>query len=313
MAKRPEISVLMPFYDSGKPEVRGYFREALQSILNQTFRDFEVVLVVSGKEDFAKKEAAKSKKIRLFFFRQEPIEKNRPVSERLRGIVTARNLCLRHARGKFIAWADADDISLPGRLEAQRNFLEAHPDIGLVGSSMVVIGEDGNEMGQLGTFEDNEKIRKNLIRFPTVYQPAVFTYLSLVKKAGGYRNELSEDYDLWARMAAITQMHNIREPLVKYRMHPGGSSPYKIDHFFSSQRIRWRIMKTLGIYPSWDGMLLDAMYFASYFYPPFLGTGLFVKIRTFVFSLLCPELNGIVGGSVRVPPGKAHKATGKPL
>ncbi len=316
MAKMPLVSVLMPFYDSGNAEIRRYFREALGSILAQTFRDFEVVLIVSGKKDFAEKEAAKSGKIRLFQFRQESIEKNRPAGERLRGIITARNLCLRHARGKFIAWADADDVSLPRRLSVQYNFLKSHPEIGLVGSSMIVIADNGGTMGCLGTFEEDEKIRQNLIRFPTVYQPAVFTYRLLVRKAGGYGNELSEDYDLWARMARITRMHNIQEPLVKYRMHQGGSSQYRLQHFFSSLSVKWKIMRTLGIYPRPSGILLDALYLVSYFYPTFLGRRLFVKLRTFVFSALCPELNGIVGTCAGVVPShkaKRGKPTGKSL
>jgi len=289
----PLISVLMPFYDDGMDDTRGYFSTAINSLLAQTLRDFEIVIAVSGKTDFAKKIAKRSGKIRLFAFQQKAIPQSRPASERIRGVVAARNLCLRHAGGKYIAFADADDFSLPNRLKIQLRFLEAHPDVGLVGTTLDIIDADGKHIGYLGAFESDSAIRNNMLHFPCVFQPTVMTYLALVKKAGGYRaGELSEDYDLWVRMAPFVKFHNLQRPLIKYRMHRGGGpSRYKLEHFLSSMRIKFRAMKTLGLKPSLNDLAVNLLQFLSIFYPRSLGLGFFLKLRSLAFSLTCPEMN----------------------
>ncbi|MFA4982920.1 MAG: glycosyltransferase [Candidatus Micrarchaeia archaeon] len=291
--KKPAVSVLMPFYDDGKIETRKYCVKAIESILAQTFRDFEIILVVSGKKEFAEKLASSSKKIRLFVFQQKAIPKNRPASERIRGVVTARNLCLRHARGKYVAFADADDISLPDRLEKQLEFLNENPGIGLVGTTLDLVDENGNGIGYLGAFERDGEIRRNMLHFPCLFQPTVLTYRKLVEKAGGYRQgELSEDYDLWVRMAGIAKLHNMQAPLVKYRMHGGGGpSRYKMEHFVSSLRVKHRAMKTLGLKPTLNDVAVNLLQFCSIFYPRELGLGLFLKLREFAFAAVCPQLN----------------------
>lgn len=292
MKKAPLVSVLMPLYDDGKEDTRKYCKEAIASILAQTHKNFEIVLVVSGKTDFAKKLAAKSKKIRLFEFQQEAIPENRPASERTRGVVIARNLCLKHAKGKFVAFADADDISLPGRLKIQIEYLKKNPEIGLVGTTLDLIDEEGEEIGHLGAFESNDEIRKNMLRFPCVFQPTVLTYKEFIQKAGGYRQgELSEDYDLWVRMARIVKFHNLQKPQVLYRMHRGGGpSRYKLEHFVSSLRVKRRAMKTLGLKPSLNDIAVNFLQFCAIFYPRELGLGLFLKIRSAALSLTCPEI-----------------------
>ena len=292
----PLVSVLMPFYDDGMEDTRKYFSSAIKSLLAQTFQDFEIVVAVSGKEEFAEKIARRSRKIRLFIFQQKAISKNRPASERVRGVVAARNLCLKHARGEYVAFADGDDISLPGRLKTQLRFLETHPDIGLVGSTLDIIDGDGKRIGYLGAFESDSEIRKNMLHFPCVFQPTVMTRLALVKKAGGYRaGELSEDYDLWVRMAPFVKFHNLQAPLIKYRMHRGGGpSRYKLEHFLSSMRIKFRAMKTLGLKPTPNDLAVNLLQFLSIFYPRGLGLGFFLKLRSLAFSLTCPQMNGKV-------------------
>jgi len=289
----PLVSILMPFYDDGMDDTRKYFSIAINSLLAQTLQDFEIVIAVSGKTDFAEKVAKRSSKIRSFAFQQKAISKNRPASERTRGVVDARNMCLRHARGKYVAFADADDISLPERLKTQLYFLEKNPGIGLVGTTLDIIDANGKRIGYLGAFESDRAIRENMLHFPCVFQPTVMTLLALVKKAGGYRvGELSEDYDLWVRMAPFIKFHNLQKPLIKYRMHRGGGpSRYKLEHFLSSLRIKFRAMKTLGIKPSFNDLVVNLLQFLSIFYPRRLGLGFFLKLRSLAFSLTCPEMN----------------------
>ncbi|MEM2137547.1 MAG: glycosyltransferase [Candidatus Anstonellaceae archaeon] len=282
-SKKPLVSVLMPFYDDGSAQVRRHFSEALSSVLSQTFKNFEAVVVVSGKTDFAKKLAKRSKKTRVFFFNQPPFEgKARPLSERLHGIVTARNVCVSKARGELLAFADYDDISLPGRLETQVKFLQSHRDIGAVGSSMILIDKGGAEVGLRSAFETDEEIRKHFLQFNPVPQPTVMVRKRLVEQAGCYREgEFSEDYDLWVRMAKITKFHNISSPLVKYRVHPGGgASRYRLQLYFSSLSVKWRAMGSLRMVPTPADFVVNMLQFISLFFPDSLRRTFLEKLRS---------------------------------
>lgn len=283
--KTPAVSVLMPFYDNGSRENRKNFSEALSSMLRQTFKDYEVVLVASGEKEFAKKQAARSRKIRLFFFEQRAIPgKSLPLKEKLYGIITARNLCLSHARGEYLAFADYDDISLPGRLKSQLEFLQSHRKIGAVGSSMIIIDAQGKEIGRRAAFETDEKIRSHMLQFNPVPQPTLMARAALVRKAGGYRQgEIPEDFDLWVRMAAITKFHNLQTPLVKYRIHSGGgASNYKLELYLGSLRVKRRAAATLGLKAGFKDVAVNIFQLISLFFPNFLRRIIFERIRSSV-------------------------------
>ncbi|MFA5930209.1 MAG: glycosyltransferase [Candidatus Micrarchaeia archaeon] len=270
MAKPPSVSVLMPFYDDGSKRTRALFSSALSSVLAQTFRDFEVVVVASGEKDFARKQSARSKKIRLSFFEQEKMGYGKiPLKEKVRGIVTARNLCLRRARGRLVAFADYDDLSLPGRLRAEYDFLERHPEIGAVGSQMVLIDADGNEVGVRGAFEDDGEIRRRFVQFNTVPQPTLMARLAIVKQAGAFRLDgIPEDFDLWVRMAKLTLFHNLQVPLVKYRVHSGGGATiYKFPLYLGSLRVKMKAARELGLRVGVADVLVNIFQFVSLFFP----------------------------------------------
>ena len=283
MANAPAVSVLMPFYDDGKESTHRLFSQALSGILSQTFRDFEVVIVASGAREFARKQSARSGKIRLFFFDQEKLDYGRiPLKEKIRGIVTARNLCLAHARGKLVAFADYDDISMPGRLKAQYDFLSAHPEIGAVGSAMTLIDGDGNEVGVRSAFEEDSEIRRHFLQFNTVPQPTLMARLAIVKKAGAFRLDgIPEDFDLWVRMARLTAFHNLQTPLVRYRVHSGGGATiYKFPLYFGSLRVKIKAAKTLGLRVGPMDILVNIFQFASLFFPESMRRTVLEGIRS---------------------------------
>ncbi len=267
--KLPEISVLMPFYDDGSEDARRHFIEALDGILSQTWQDFEIVLVYSGHDEFVQKQAKRSGKIRLVHFEQKLYSGTLPLPEKIYGLVTSRNMCIENAQGKFIAYADCDDISLPQRLEVQHAFLASHPGIGVVGSAMLLIDAEGRQVGQRQAVEDDAQIRRRMLQFNPVPQPTVMTYLSLVKQAGAYKpGELSEDFNLWVRLAKITKFHNLQERLIKYRVHPGGgASKYKLPVYFASMRTKLFAAKTLGLLPGPTDIAVNLAQFASLFFP----------------------------------------------
>ncbi|MFA4982698.1 MAG: glycosyltransferase [Candidatus Micrarchaeia archaeon] len=282
-AKHPLVSVLLPFYDDGSPEIRSKFSEALSSILSQTFRDFEVVLVVSGQRGFAEKQSLRSRKIRLSFFGQAKRNYGKiPLGEKLRGIVTAWNICIRESRGKLLAFHAYDDISLPNRLETQVRFLESNPGIGAVGSSMVMIDSEGRNKGVRKVFERDAQIRRHMTQFNPVPSPSIMTYASIVKKAGAFRaDEMPEDFDLWVRMAALTKFHNLQAPLVKYRVHSGGgSSIYKFPLWWGSLRVKLRAARLLGIHADCRDVAVNLLQFVSLFFPESLRRIVLERIRS---------------------------------
>lgn len=282
-SSKPRVSVLMPFYDNGSWENRRLYSQAVGSMLAQSFRDFEIVMVVSGEKKFARGLAKKDGRIMLYEFDQKPIlGKSIPLGEKLFGIITARNMCLKHARGEFAAYADYDDISLPSRLAAQVKFLDSHPQVGVVGSSMVMIDSAGKELGIRAVPQTDNDIRRRILQFNPVPQPTVMARLKIIEKAGGYRiGEIPEDYDLWVRAAKICNLHNLKEPLVKYRVHPGGgASNYILELYFGSLRVKWRAMRLLGLKPSLKDLVVNLLQLFSLFFPNSIRRVLFEKARS---------------------------------
>lgn len=279
----PLVSVLMPFYDNGTDDNRAKFSLAVESILGQDFVDFEIVIVASGEKEFARRLSKKSKKIRLYEFEQTVIPKRSiPLKEKLHGIITARNICLEKARGKYIAYADFDDLSMRSRLEKQTRFLNTHPKVGAVGSSMIMIDGEGKPLGIRSAPETDDKIRARFLQFNPMPQPSIMARKELVLRVGGYKTgEIPEDYDLWVRMAKITRFHNLQEPLVSYRIHPGGgASNYKFELFFGSLRVKFRAMRNLGLRPGVGDLFINLYQFASLFFPNSIRMIVLERVRS---------------------------------
>ena len=287
--KKPLISVLMPFYDDGNGAKREYCGQAIDSILNQTFKDFELVFVVSGRKDFARRMAKKSGKIRLFFFKQKMRADGPTPAEKAAGIVKARNLCLRNAGGDYVAWADADDISYNKRLETQYAFVRANAGIGVLGSAMTMINSNGKVIGRNGAFETHEEIMDHVLGQIPVYQPTVMVQKKLYDAIGGYSTEeLSEDYNVWIKLLAITRFHNIQQPLVKYRFGTGTWWKWRADYVISGLKIRLKAEKLLGKRMTLRDIAINAVQIASVFYPNWLGKWPYLAFKK-LFILVFPD------------------------
>jgi len=280
--KIPAVSVLMPFYDDGSDAARKYFTIAIDSILSQTFQDFEIVLVYSGHGEFVGQIQKKSKKIRLVHFDQKPNPGRLPLAEKIYGLVTSRNLCIENARGEFVAYMDGDDISLPERLETQLAFLKANPDVGVAGSAMFLIDGEGKAVGERSSVEKDDDIRRSMLQFNPVPQPTVMARLDLIRKAGAYKvGELSEDFNLWVRLAKLTKFHNLPDKLIKYRVHSGGGvSKYKFPVYFAALRTKMHAARALGIFPGPKDVFVNAAQFASLFFPEWMRRTVLEKARS---------------------------------
>jgi len=259
---------MMAFYDDGRERTRHYFADCLQSIIDQTFTDFEIVIVLSGERGFVDQLAKTDARIRMVYCSNEG-GYDQGLKKKVRGLAMARNVGVREARGRYLAVADADDLSKPNRLKAQVEYLEAHPNIGVLGSCMDMIDDDGVNTGHRSTYEHDAQIRRGLLQFNPMPQPSVMLRRQLVLDVGGYsETEIAEDYDLWVRLAAVTQLHNLQEPLVKYRVHAGGGAT-RVSRalYFGSLRIKWRAMRTLRLWPGPKEIAVNLLQFLSYLLP----------------------------------------------
>ena len=212
MADVPPISVVMPVYNSA-----GVVGEAVESILHQTLRDFEFIIVDDGSSDatpqILSEYAGRDSRIKLY-------------TQENCGLIATLNRYSRIAVGKYIARMDADDISLPTRLEKQFRFLERHPEIGVLGTWIQDVDEKRAPIIEWPVPADPVVVRWFLFFGNCIAHPSVMMRRNLLDRLGYYRPEAIhvEDYDLWIRAAEITMLANLPEVLVQYRVSAGSVS-----------------------------------------------------------------------------------------
>jgi glycosyltransferase involved in cell wall biosynthesis len=188
-----------------------WLAQAVESILQQTLADFELIVVDDGSTD-------RTPAI-LDGFRDPHIV--RLHHDANRGLPEALNQALAAARGELVARMDADDLSRPERLEKQVAFLDAHPDIGVVGTAMEQIAEDGRTLGTLRAPEVHELIAWSLMFDCPVFHATTMIRKPVLDGVGGYRPEFRhiEDVDLWSRLIERTRFANLPEALYVRRWH----------------------------------------------------------------------------------------------
>ncbi|MDR2820438.1 MAG: glycosyltransferase [Desulfovibrio sp.] len=204
----PAVTVLMPVYNA-----EAYVAEAIESILGQTFTDFEFLIIDDSSTD------ATPGILERYTTRNSCIHVVR--NEKNLNIGASLNRGLELASAPLVARMDADDVSLPHRLEKQVAFMAANPDVVVAGGCW-----RGYETGIIRKPPlTNDAIRATLLWTPPFCHPAVIMRRPPVLRAGGYRQEYppTEDYDLWRRLAAVPDLRfaNLDEVLIRYREHPG--------------------------------------------------------------------------------------------
>jgi glycosyltransferase involved in cell wall biosynthesis len=220
--EQPQITVLMPAYNAGK-----YICKAVSSVLQQTYSDFELLIINDGSTD-------NTLEIALSFTDSRVIVVNKDHE----GIAAALNTGLRLANAPFIARFDADDVCMPTRLETQFNFLQDHPDYVLVGSDAEYMVENGEFLFNFKCIaHSNEEIQSNFYVYCPFIHSAVMYRRDEVLNAGGYNIHAHnfEDYLLWTNLAKTGKMQNLREPLIKVRFNPASAT---IDEKWRGERFR---------------------------------------------------------------------------
>ncbi len=206
----PLISVLMPTYN-----VAEYVEEAVESILNQTYTNFELIVVDDGSADDTYQKllaiAARDQRVRVF--------KN-PVNSK---IVKTLNFALAQAKGEYIARMDGDDVSVPERFEKQMQFLLNNPEVDLVGLNVIVINELGEEVKRV-KYSGNPTNANTLVQYFSPVPHFWIAKKSTYEKVGDYRIATSEDYDFLLRMSSMNMKFcNLQEFLIKQRIRQGNT------------------------------------------------------------------------------------------
>ncbi len=241
--KNPKVTVLMPVYNGEK-----YLRGAMDSILSQSFTDFEFLIINDGSIDNSKKiiDSYTDKRIRALN------------NDKNIGLVNTLNRGIELAQGEYIARMDCDDISLLNRLAVQVKFMEQHPTIGASGSfyNLLLNGKKA-----LVDFPLNKSEMKSFMIFNSpIAHPTVIIRKSILQKEKlVYRSEYihAEDYDLWSQISAVSDLANVSDVLLNYRVHENQITTNEslvLDKNESLNSIRLRHLKLLDIIPSKDEM-----------------------------------------------------------
>lgn len=206
----PKVSVLVPLYNTDE----NHLKEMIESVLNQTFSDFELLLLNDSPENESIRRIVKSYTDKRIVYSDNP--KNL-------GISACRNKLIEMAKGEYLAIFDHDDVCMPKRLELQVAYMDQHPEVGVCGGMALEIPK--NRIYKYP--ETNEKIKQALMGECSVLHPA-----SMLRKTVLIENNIryeaayspAEDYMLWIRLMAVTMFHNIQQPLIKYRKHENNTS-----------------------------------------------------------------------------------------
>lgn len=229
----PVVTVLMAVFNT-----ETHLREAIESILNQTFKDLEFLIYNDGSSDGTADIVRSYSDPRIVFI---DYTSNRGVSLNM-------NEGIAKARGRYIARMDGDDVAYPERLALQVAYLEAHPEVGLCGAAVRYIGASDTVVHLP---EANEIIQHTLWLRNAFYQPVVVIRTSVLighNLRYDTRYDPAEDYKLWSDMSGVTELHNLPQVLLDYRIHP-----HQISRRQSSKqqnnidRIRREQMARVGI------------------------------------------------------------------
>src|SRR5262249_38823301 len=209
---------------------------AVESALAQTMGDLEIIVVDDGSTDATAEVLASFRDPRL------RVERHARA-----GLTRSLNRALELARAPLLARLDADDVALPERLARQRQFLEAHPDVGLLGSGAREVDPNGRGVRIVRPHVDDGAVRRGLLRESPVVHSSGTMRRAVLDRVGPYDPSfpVAQDYELWMRLARVTRLANLPEPLVIRRLTPGRvTSTRDAERLQAEARVRWRAVRS---------------------------------------------------------------------
>jgi len=207
---KPSVSICMPAFNTER-----FIAQAIESIKAQTFKNFELIVVDDGSDDntweIASQCAADDERIKIL------------ANTTNRGLVYTRNLCIEKTRAPIVAMADSDDVFHTNRIRKQFQYMQGHPEIGVLHTNVYFIDDSGSTVAEPSDLPMTDTfIRFFLMLGPCIWNSTTMYRRELLIEAGGYRPGFeggAEDYDLWSRMLKITKFAGLRDKLISQRLH----------------------------------------------------------------------------------------------
>lgn len=231
----PQVSVVMPVFNVG-----AFVKEAIESILNQSYTNFEFIIIDDASTDNTHEVIKSFEDVRLQVY----------TNEVNKGLAANLNRAIMIAKGKYILRMDGDDISHPDRIKIQVKFMESNPDVGIVGSWIKLFGV-ANTVNEYPTEDISCKFQL-LFGVPFAHPSVAFRKSDLFKFNLFYNEELTqygEDYDLWVRAARVIKFSNIPEVLLNYRTFPSELKKEAEDKRFLQEVItRKKVLQEYNIH-----------------------------------------------------------------
>lgn len=235
-----KVSVIVPAYKAEE-----YLAETIDSVLGQTFPDFELLVVVDDLEDecscIVRKYGEKDSRVSLVH------------NTRGTGISGALNTGLKHARGEYVVRMDADDICHPSRFEKQVAYMDENPDVGVLGTRMSTFGAEEKKLWYPFPL-DNDRIKVAFLFYTAVAHPTIIMRKEFFDKHDLKYDEskrCAEDYDLWTRAVGIFKFANLKDILLSYRLHDSNASSLRAEeHRVANADILKRQLSEIGVVPT---------------------------------------------------------------
>jgi glycosyltransferase involved in cell wall biosynthesis len=239
--KQPLISILMSVYNGDK-----YLRKAIESILGQTYKNFEFLIIDDGSTDKSaqviSEYKSKDKRIRIITHKGN------------KGLVVSLNEGIDRSRGEFVARMDADDISPTNRLMEQIKFMEHYLNVGVCGTGINLIDKNDIKRGRCYFPSNNEEIKATMLFRSPLAHPSVCFRKSVLSGLSRYYDKHQynvEDYEFWSRLIDRTMFANLHRLLLSYRLHDNQQSNKRRNESISNaNKIRLGRLKRIGILPS---------------------------------------------------------------
>ena len=220
----PFVSVIIPLFNKDQ-----YILETINSVLNQNFENFEVIVVDDGSSDSSLNIVQSMKDPRVFVYTQSNA-----------GVEQARNFGFRHSSGSHVVFLDADDLMDPHRLSRQINLFKSNPSVVLIGTWATIIDKDGTAIGEISPPIDDEALKISLsFRNPFICS-SVMVLRSAIDKVGLFNTSrgprFAEDYEMWKRISSVGDLQNIPICLTSYRKLSSSRSNTNQESLLESAR-----------------------------------------------------------------------------
>ena len=246
------VSIILPVYNGAS-----YLENAIVSVLNQTYRNFELIIIDDASTDHSLQivEYYRRQDTRILAIR----------SSMRRGVAKTLNIGLRAAGGDFIARIDADDLWLPEKLEQQVKVFNSDPELLLLGTAKILIDQNGDVIYGKSDWPvySYGDIRNNILKKNLFSHSSVMFRKSVLTVAGYYNEDYknSEDYEYWIRIITRGKTEILRESLVQYRLHPEMISWQKRrQQKFFVIKAKWMGFSLLGFQPGYLPYLARDVY-----------------------------------------------------